>query len=301
MSSPPRYDHRAVESAGIDLTYLAKLLRARRRVLQPEDVGMPRGRRRRTPGLRREEVAALCSMSIAYYSRLERRRVDRHCGPRPSRTMIASIARGLRFSRADRDRLFDAAGYGDADRIAGTAHIEPGLMHVLDRLADTPAMVIDPIGQVLHQTPAAAYLFGEDAHRNGWVRSSYYRWFTDDAERPRFPAGEQSTIGSEIVADLRRSTEVGSSNCTADDLVRILLNHSREFADLWHAAPIGSAPFARQCCVIHPELGSIRLQREVLYDNTSGQRLVLYLATPGSEGRDKLTLASVIGHQRFEQ
>ncbi|NVN54050.1 putative DNA-binding protein [Mycolicibacterium hippocampi] len=301
MLSLIRHDHQHVVSDGIDLADVARLLRARRRALQPEDVGMPRGRRRRTPGLRREEVAALCSMSTAYYSRLERRRVDRHCGPRPSPTMIASIARGLRFSSADRDRLFSAAGYREADRIDVIAHIEPGLMHVLDRLADTPALAVDPIGRVLHQTPTAAYLFGEQMYHTGWARSSYYRWFTDPAERQHFAAGEQSTIGAEITADLRRSVGLNPSRRAAGDLVSALLDRSGEFAELWRTRPATNAVAARQCGIVHPELGLLELQREVLCDNTSGQRLVLYLATPGSEGHVGLTLASVIGYQRFDR
>lgn len=73
-----------------DRAELAAFLRARREALQPEDIGLPRGRRRRTGGLRREEVAALCDMSVDYYSRLEQPR-----GPHPSEQMLAAIARGL--------------------------------------------------------------------------------------------------------------------------------------------------------------------------------------------------------------
>jgi transcriptional regulator with XRE-family HTH domain len=77
----------------IDRAGLAEFLRRRRESLQPEDVGLPRGPRRRTNGLRREEVAALCHMSTDYYARLERER-----GPQPSPQMIASIAQGLHLS-----------------------------------------------------------------------------------------------------------------------------------------------------------------------------------------------------------
>src|SRR3712207_9442943 len=85
---------------GIDRAGLANFLRIRREALQPEDVGLPRGTRRRTAGLRREEVAALCHMSTVYYSRHERER-----GPQPSEQMIASIAQGLHLSLDERDHL----------------------------------------------------------------------------------------------------------------------------------------------------------------------------------------------------
>ena len=84
----------------IDRTGLAEFLRHRRAALQPEDVGLPRGQRRRTGGLRREEVAVLCHMSTDYYARLERAR-----GPQPSGQMIASIAQGLHLNIQERDHL----------------------------------------------------------------------------------------------------------------------------------------------------------------------------------------------------
>src|SRR5687768_15591466 len=115
----------------IDRTGLAAFRRHRRESLQPEDVGLPRGQRRRTKGLRREEVAALCHMSADYYSRLERER-----GPQPSEQMIASIAQGLHLSRAERDHLFLLAGHQPPTRGSGTDHISPGMLRIFDRLTD---------------------------------------------------------------------------------------------------------------------------------------------------------------------
>ena len=93
----------------MDRAGLADFLRKRREALQPEDVGLLRGARRRTSGLRREEVAALCDMSTDYYSRIERQR-----GPQPSEQMIAAIARGLHLSLDERDHLFVLAGRAPA-------------------------------------------------------------------------------------------------------------------------------------------------------------------------------------------
>lgn len=282
-------------SAETGLGSVAELLRARRRVLRPEDVGLPRGRRRRTPGLRREEVAALCAMSTTYYTRLERQ-----CGPRPSPVMLASIARGLRFTRAERDELFAAAGYAEADRAGGQQHIEPGSMHVLDRLADTPVLAIDPIGQVLHQTRSAAFLFGDLTHQIGWERCGYYRWFTSPVERRHFCPSEHVLIGTEIAADLHRCLERHEPNSAAIDLVRILLDRSVEFSDIWsQTTPATTTLATRSSCLVHSEIGNIELEREVLADVESGQRLVIYVSTPGTEGHSKLQLASVIGCQTF--
>ncbi|WP_433830771.1 helix-turn-helix domain-containing protein [Actinoplanes sp. CA-015351] len=82
----------------MDRARLADYLRSRREALQPEDVGLPRGQRRRTKGLRREEIAVLSDMSIDYYSRLEQPR-----GPHPSEQMLGALARGLRLSMEERD------------------------------------------------------------------------------------------------------------------------------------------------------------------------------------------------------
>ena len=90
----------------MDRAQLAAFLRTRREALQPEDVGLPRGPRRRTGGLRREEVAVLSGMSTDYYSRIEQRR-----GPNPSEQMLAAIARGLHLSLDERDHLFRLAGH----------------------------------------------------------------------------------------------------------------------------------------------------------------------------------------------
>ena len=92
----------------MDRAQLADFLRRRREALQPEDVGLRRGPRRRTSGLRRGEGAALCDMSTDYYRRLEQSR-----GPQPSEQMLAAMARGMRLSLDERDHLF---------RLAGTRH-----------------------------------------------------------------------------------------------------------------------------------------------------------------------------------
>src|SRR3954471_16425718 len=95
------------------------------------------GARRRTPGLRREEVAQLTGMSVDYYTRLEQSR-----GPRPSRQMLTALARALRLTDDERDHLFHLAGEEPPRRGSPSAHVSPGPLLVLDRLHDTPAMVV---------------------------------------------------------------------------------------------------------------------------------------------------------------
>jgi len=116
----------------VDRAQLADFLRTRREALQPEDVGLPRGRRRRTSGLRREEVAALCGMSSDYYSRIEQQR-----GPNPSEQMLTAIARGLHLSPDERDHLFRLAGHAVPQRTSRSDQVSSAMMRILDRLGHT--------------------------------------------------------------------------------------------------------------------------------------------------------------------
>src|SRR5919198_2928525 len=113
----------------IDRAGLADFLRRRREVLRPADVGLPDGARRRTPGLRREEVAQLAGMSADYYTRLEQSR-----GPRPSRQMLTALARALRLTDDERDHLFHLVGEEPPRDRSTSEHVRPGLLLVLDRL-----------------------------------------------------------------------------------------------------------------------------------------------------------------------
>lgn len=140
---------------------MGAFLRARREALQPEDVGLRRGSRRRARGLRREEVAELCDMSADYFARLER-----GSGPRPSQQTAAAIARGLRLAPDERDHLFLLCGHRTPHRRLRSEHVNPGLMRVLDRLQDTPAQVMGPLGETLLQTPPAVALLGEQLKRH---------------------------------------------------------------------------------------------------------------------------------------
>lgn len=158
-----------------------------------------RGQRRRAPGLRRDEVAELCTMSADYFARLER-----GDGPQPSEQMLAAIARGLRLTPDERDHLFLLAGYRTARRPlrleacelrADAGHGRPGRHH---RAGHGPA------GETLLQTPSAVALLGERTH-TGNFRSATFRWFTDPAERECYDPDRHDVTSRTDVALLRTS------------------------------------------------------------------------------------------------
>ncbi|MER5688404.1 helix-turn-helix transcriptional regulator [Streptomyces sp. NPDC002205] len=272
-----------------DRAGLAAFLRARREALQPEDVGLPRGRRRRTGGLRREEVAALCDMSVDYYSRLEQPR-----GPHPSEQMLAAIARGLHLSLEERDHLFQLAGHALPRRVRRGNHITPGMMRILDRLEDTPAQVMNHLGETLKQTRAAVALLGDETAYTGLARSAHYRWFTDPASRLVHPESDHAGQSRLMVADLHGAyTRDGGDSRTAE-LVDALHEESPEFAGLWRERPV-LGPYCASKRFRHPQVGMLELHCQTLVDPDQSQRLLVYTAVPGTESHTSLQLLSVLG------
>lgn len=273
----------------IDRAGLAEFLRSRREALQPEDVGLPRGRRRRTNGLRREEVAFLCHMSTDYYARPERAR-----GPQPSEPMISSISQGLHLSLDERDHLFRLAGHSPPTRGAASEHISPGLLRIFDRLQDTPAEIVTELGETLRQTPLGVALTGDLTSYTGPARSIGYRWFTDLATRQRYSAEEHAFLSRLWASGLREMATVRGPGSRAAHLVDLLLAESEEFRQVWDAHEVGLRPRETKRFV-HPELGTLDLACQTLLDPGQSHALLVYTAVPGSESHERLQLLSVIG------
>ncbi len=264
----------------MDRDGLADFLRRRREALRPSDVGLPEGARRRTAGLRREEVAALASMSSDFYTRLEQRR-----GSRPSPSMVASIARALRLTQDERDHLFRLAGHLAPPRGHRSGHVSPALMRVLDRL-DTPAQVTDDLGTVLRQNPLAEALLGEQAGQN-----VIERWFTDAAARERWPSEDHDTVSRSYVAHLR--AVVRDDDVEARALVE-RLRFSPEFAALWERHEVAARTDTRKR-IRHPLVGELTLDCQILTSENQAERLVVFTASPGTEDAERLALLGVVG------
>ncbi|WP_244872786.1 MULTISPECIES: helix-turn-helix transcriptional regulator [unclassified Mycolicibacterium] len=274
----------------IDRAGLAEFLRRRRSALQPEDVGLPRGQRRRTQGLRREEVAALCHMSTDYYTRLERER-----GPHPSPQMIAAIAQGLHLSLDERDHLFRLAGHHAPPRGATGDHITPGLLRVLDRLSDTAAEIVTELGESLRQTPLAVALTGDATKFTGPERSIIYRWFTDPASREIHPVDDHAFLSAMYASGLRASLALRGPDFRAAWYADMLLARSEEFRGLWEDHAVGIRPEEAKR-FLHPQVGLLELTCQYLVDPQQSHLLLVYTAQPGSESYEKLQLLAVVGN-----
>ncbi|WP_431818611.1 helix-turn-helix transcriptional regulator [Gordonia jacobaea] len=269
----------------VDRAGLAEFLRRRRESLQPADVGLGVGQRRRTQGLRREEVAALAGMSVDYYTRLEQQR-----GPQPSDQMVTAIARALHLSLAERDHLFRLAGHNAPDHLGRDDHISPGMLRIIDRLTDTPAMVVNSAGETLVQTPLAAALVGDDSVFTGLSRSIAYRWFTDADTRARFLPEDHALHARAHTARLREAVTRLGPHSRAAEVADALLAESTEFAELWRRHDVGVTLTDTDKRIVHGSLGVIEVQCQMLFDPSTAQALLVYTAVPGSSDYEKLAM-----------
>ncbi|MET7455957.1 helix-turn-helix transcriptional regulator [Streptomyces sp. NPDC005574] len=276
----------------MDKKELAEFLRQRREMLRPRDVGLVEGPRRRTQGLRREEVAQLAGMSTDYYARLEQQRA-----PQPSVQITAALARALRLTLDERDHLFALIGHNAPARFLRSEHVSPTLMRVLDRLDDTPALVTTDLVDTLAMNPLAVALLGDQTRHTGLASSGYYRWFMDPAERLVYPEETHESHGRAQAARLRAALTAGSDTPRAARILAELQEHSPEFVHMWELREV--ARYGDCKAILHPELGRIDVDAQLLYTENRAQTLVVLTTRPGTESHSKLELLSVIGHQQL--
>jgi transcriptional regulator with XRE-family HTH domain len=276
----------------MDREDLADFLRRRREDLRPDDVGLPAGRRRRTAGLRREEVAQLANMSTDFYARIEQRR-----GSRPSEATVAALARALRLTLDERDHLFHLAGYEPPARGIRSDHVSPPLLRILDHL-DAPAQVTSDLAVTLVQNEMAVALLGPQTEFEGPSRSLFYRWFTDPEEREHYPPEDHDEHSRTYVASLRAVYGRDSGDSEARELVELLRAESPEFASLWdqHEVAVRRDTHKR---VVHPTVGTLELDCQILTAENNTERMIVFTAAPGTEDAEKLKLLAVVGNQTF--
>ncbi|GLY02299.1 helix-turn-helix transcriptional regulator [Actinoplanes sp. NBRC 101535] len=271
---------------------LADFLRRRREAIRPAEVGLAEGPRRRTAGLRREEVAMLAGMSSDYVVRLEQGRSSQ-----PSTQMLAALSRALRLSDDERDHLFHLAGHQPVPA-DGTARLaRAGLLRMLDLLVGTPALVVSDLGETLAQNRAALLLVGEQTAYTGARRFHVYRWFTDPRVPENHPPEERAHLARAIVSDLRAVAGRRHDDPTLVRLIAALTVESEGFRTLWAEHEVGVRRADRKTFV-HPRVGPVQMNCETLV--TPDQRQLLLVLTPAdAAARERLDLLNVIGLQEF--
>ena len=246
---------------------LARFLRDRREALRPGDVGLPVGPRRRTPGLRREEVAELARMSVDYYVRLEQAR-----SPRPSAQILDSLAKALHLVPAERTHLFRLAGAIPRPPSGPPRQVSPNVAGLLRRLPDTAAIVTAATYEVIAFNPLAEALLGDLSARPNLARRRFL--FRDQI----LTTGHEE-FGEIAVARLRAAADRYPHDQPLNALLAELRTHSDEFNDIWSTNPV-RAPGHRTKSMTHPELGRLRINCDVLTIPEDDQQVVFMTADP---------------------
>jgi transcriptional regulator with XRE-family HTH domain len=275
----------------MDRQELGAFLRSRRERLRPEDVGLPSGPRRRTPGLRREEVAVLAHISTEYYVRLEQGRA-----PRPSGEVLAGIAGALRLTDAESDHLHVLAGTAPARTGLHRRDVRPSILALLERLPQTAAFVMSAAFEVLAWNDLAAALMVDIAERDPRDRN-LARWaFTGraGADATRYGLADVTGFRHRVVMELRTVVARYPSDPAVIGLVEELRTGSPEFARLWERHDVQAAP-ALTKTFRHPVVGEITVDCDALALTDRDQHLVLYSAPAGSPAAEALALLNVLG------
>jgi len=255
---------------------LAAFLRTRRGRLQPRDVGLPGGQRRRTPGLRRQEVAELAGLSVDYYIRLEQGR-----GPRPSRQVLAALSRALMLTTDEREYLFRVGGE-EPSPVPGPGHEVPAsIRHLLAALSDVPAYVVSAKYDILAWNQLATYFVGD---LSGFPEDdrNMVRWmFARPAEDSYWDDEHAVEFTRSVVADLRAAYARYPGDRSIEALVTELLALSPRFGAMWAEREVAARhPAVKR--MDHPLAGPLEFECQVLHIADTDQRLITYVAQPGS-------------------
>ncbi|MGI5139917.1 MULTISPECIES: helix-turn-helix transcriptional regulator [unclassified Streptomyces] len=275
---------------------LAGFLRARRTQVTPEQVGLPIGPGlRRTPGLRREELATLAGVSIDYYTRLERGKETR-----PSAAVVDSLARALRLQEDEHDhlRLLAARAARNATEppTAPSRTVRSGVALLLENLRPSPAYVLSRTLDILAANPGGLHLY---AGIESWPvkqRNLARYYFLHPQARDLFPEWETRIRG--CVARLRALAGTDPDAPDLAQLVGELLLKSPDFARLWERYDVrphrpGTKHFH------HPQVGNLTLgYQSMQLDGTPGHRLVAYYADVASPDHDAMVLLDMLGNHQ---
>ena len=266
---------------------LAGLIRAWRDRLPPAAVGFPAGQRR-TPGLRREEVALLAGLSVDYLVRLEQGRAER-----PSAQVVASLARVLQLSDPERDQLYAAAGLAAPTAGLVPTHIPGSVQRLLVRLSDVAIGVYTATWTLLTANDAWSALLGPiDPGRNLVLLQ-----FTGTGVTVLRGEADERRFECALVSDLRRASIRYPDDPGVAELVAELHRVSPVFASLWAEATIVEHR-SEPKTFVHPVVGPLTLDCDVFTAAGTDLRIVAYTAVPGSDDASRFDLLRTVGAER---
>jgi transcriptional regulator with XRE-family HTH domain len=253
---------------------LGEFLKARRARLSPGDFGMPRGSRRRTPGLRREEVALLAGVGVTWYTWLEQGRQIN-----ASMQVLDAVARTLRLDWAEREHLYRLAEATPLRAECTRRALPDAIREIVRSLDPLPASLINSRFDILMTNDASEQLFWEWHSMPCIHKNTLWCCVTEPTARAKFPGYDQHV--RYLVARLRSaySGHIGDPDWEED--IRRLASLSREFAELWARHEVAE-PEPRELTYLHPQAGSLNLAiSELQVPDMPEARIVVY--TPRDE------------------
>lgn len=275
----------------MDRTELAAFLRTRRERIATSDVGLPAGTRRRTPGLRREEVAGLAHISTEYYTRLEQAR-----GPQPSREVLASLTRALRLDDAERDHLHHLAGAPPGPPPGPRRDVRQSILDLVGRLPDAAATVVSATLEVLAWNDLAAALLEDFSALAPRERNLARKVFLGPH---LYGVSDRDAFARHAAHELRAAAARYPGDPELGALLSELRAGSAEFEALWGSHDVTAEPGLTKTFA-HPVVGPLTVRCDVLDLADRDQHLVVYTAAPGSRDAELLQLLAVVGTQRLD-
>jgi transcriptional regulator with XRE-family HTH domain len=268
---------------------LADFLRNRREALRPEDVGLPGGGRRRTPGLRREEVAQLAGVGTTWYTWLEQGR-----DVRASASVLEAIAGALELTPAERAHLI-LLGRGE-EVVQGRAPketVDPTIRRLVESLGPSPACLTGRRFDFLAWNDAHTVVFGDPSDLPDGRRNLLWRIFMEPAMRKLHPDWEEGA--RRIIARFRAEAARHIGDPDFDDLIHALQEGSPEFRKWWDLHEVATSGVGRKV-VRHPTAGKLVFEHAVFRPQESPeQRLVLY--TPTAQANTPKKLAKLLAER----
>jgi transcriptional regulator with XRE-family HTH domain len=261
---------------------LADFLRRRRESLKPGDVGLPGGGRRRTPGLRREEVAQLADVGATWYTWLEQGR-----DVRASMDVLEAISRALRLTAAERTHLM-LLGRGEEPPPCTTLaeRVSPTLRRLIENLGANPAYILGRRWDYLAWNRAASAVLCDFDSIPRASRNHVWLHFMDPTRRDVFPDWERSS--RLLVAKFRADSARHIGDPAFEELIGALRASSLEFCKMWTRHEVSSAAVGRKE-IRHPAAGAMVFEHAVFNPaEAPDQRLVLYSPLPDHDTPAKL-------------
>lgn len=269
---------------------LADFLRTRRARLSPEMCGLRSGPRRRTGGLRREEIAELAGVSPSWYTKLEQ---GRDIGV--SVRFLRNLVDALKLNSAEASQLFELALLEPSEHAAqNTGDVIPALQRMIDNMAISPAFILTARGDYLGSNDAADRLFGTYADNPSFERNLLVNLFLSQKVEHALPAWNDSADYQ--VSVFRSAFARNASNPSFIELVDRLMKESPEFRRIWEKHEVQSQT-TRTLVFEHPMVGTLKLDYLTFYaDMNTNLRIDIY--TPLDELESKRKITQLLGARK---